>query len=133
MQANAILKIDYLQERAVEACLKLKEKGGTAYWRGQSLSARMLEILAPLGYHQAQRIADTLGIDFDEQFSNEYEWERFHNQVADLKEQLERELQKVIQLPEGISFYLGYDHGGNFALFLRAEERKFSGQAEGMN
>ena len=133
MSANAILKIDHLQDKVFEASLKLREKGGMAYWRGQSLSACMLDILAPGGYHQVQRIADTFGMDFEEQFSNEYEWERFHNQVADLKEQLERELQKVIQLPEGISFYLGYDHGGNFALFLRAEERKFSGQAEGMN
>ena len=133
MRANAILKIDHLQERVIEACREFKQKRGTAYWRGQSLSACMLEMLAPLGYHQVQRIADTFGMDFDEQFSNEYEWEHFHRQVADLKEKVERDLQRDFQLPEGISFCFAYDQEGNFGLFLRSEDRKFSGQAEGMN
>jgi hypothetical protein len=133
MQANAILKIDHLQERVIEACRELREKRETAYWRGRSLSACILEILAPLGYHQVQRIADTFGMDFEAQFSNEYEWELFHKQVADLKEKVESDLQRSIQLPEGVSFCLGYDQEGNFGLFLRSEDRNFAGQAEGLN
>jgi hypothetical protein len=132
MSANAILKIDHLQDKVIEASLKLREKREMAYWRGRSLSACMLDILAPVGYHQVQRIADTFAMDFEEQFSNEYEWERFHQEVADLKEQVERDLQRGFQLPEGISFCLAYDPEGNFGLFLRSDDREFAGQAEGI-
>ncbi len=130
---SAILEIDHLQEKVNKASLSLREEIGVAYWRGQSLPACMLDILAPAGYHQVQLIADTLGMDFDEQFSNEYEWERFHKEVTALKGKVEGELQGTFQLPEGISLCLGFDREGNFGLFLRSEERRFHGQPQGMN
>jgi len=133
METKANLGVEHLQEKLVKACLMLGGKGGTAYWRGRSPAACMLEILAPNGYHQVQQIADLFGMEFEEQFSNEFEWDRFRRQVSELKEKVERNLQTLFPLPKGISFCLGYDHEGNFGLCLRSEGRSFAGQEEGMN
>jgi len=133
MKADQIWKIDHLQDQLSEASLKMRKKGPLASPDRQSPSACMVQVLAPAGYHQVQRIADAFGVDFDEQFSNEYEWDRFRQELSNLKAKMERELQGRLELPEGTYFCLGYDQEGNFGLILRSEDTSTANGGEWMN
>ncbi len=133
MKADQILRIEHLGDKVAEASLKIRKKGSLASQDRQSPPGCMVQVLAPAGYHQVQRIADALGLDFDEQFSNEYEWDRFRQEINDLRARLERELQGRLELPEGTFFCLGYDQEGNFGLILRSEETALGNGGEWMN
>jgi hypothetical protein len=133
MQANIIWRIDALRDKVTKASLKMRKKGSLACPDRQSPPACMVQVLAPAGYHQVQRIADAFGVDFDEQFSNEYEWDRFRQEIDDLRVKLERELQRCLELPEGTFFCLGYDQEGNFGLILRPEDTALGNGGEWMN
>jgi hypothetical protein len=121
MKAEQIWKIDRLRNQVAKASLKMRKKAPLASLDRNSPSAYMVQVLAPAGYHQVQRIADAFGVDFDEQFSNEYEWDRFRQELNDLKVKVELELQRHLKLPEGTFFCLGYDPEGNFGLILQSE------------
>ncbi len=133
MKADQILRIEQLRDKVAEASLKIGKKGSLASPDRQSPPACMVQVLAPAGYHQVQRIADAFGVDFDEQFSNEYEWDRFRQEIDDLRVKLERELQRRLELPEGTFFCLGYDQEGNFGLILRSEDTALGNGGERMN
>jgi len=133
MKANQILRIEHLRDKVAEASLKMRKKGSLASPDRQSPPGCMVQVLAPAGYHQAQRIADAFGVDFDEQFSNEYEWDRFRQEINDSRAKLERELQRRLELPEGTFFCLGYDLEGNFGLILRSEDTALGNGGEWMN
>jgi hypothetical protein len=133
MNADQIWKIDDLRDKVAKASLKMRKKGFLGSTDRQSPPACMVQVLAPAGYHQVQRIADAFGVDFDEQFSNEYEWDRFRQELSDLKVRVERELQGRLKPPEGTFFCLGYDSEGNFGLILRSEDKAFGDGVELMN
>ena len=133
MKADQILRIEHLRGKVAEASLKMGKKGSLASRDRQSPPGCMVRVLAPAGYHQVQRIADAFGVDFDEQFSNEYEWDRFRQEINDLRAKLERELQRRLELPEGTFFCLGYDQEGNFGLILRSEGTALGNGGERMN
>jgi len=133
MKADQIWKIARLQDRVAEAGVKMRTKGSLACRDGGASSFCMVDVLAPAGYHQIQRIADAFGLDFDEQFSNEYEWDRFRREISDLKATVEQELQRRLELPEGVFFCLGDDQEGNFGLILRSEEKKWVNGGQWMN
>lgn len=133
MRADQIWKIDRLQDKVVKAGLKMRTKGHLAYRNREMPLSCMVEVLAPAGYHQMQRIADAFGMDFDEHFSNEYEWDRFRQELSDLKAKVEQELQRRLELPEGVFFSLGYDPEGNFGLILRSENAAIANGGEWMN
>jgi hypothetical protein len=133
MKADQILRIEHLRDKVAEASLKMRKKGSLASPDGQSSPGCMVQVLASAGYHQVQRIADAFGADFDEQFSNEYEWDRFWQEINDLRARLERELQGRLELPQGTFFCLGYDPGRNFGLILRSEETALGNGGEWMN
>lgn len=118
MKADQVCETYRLREKAAKASLKMRKKDPLASLDRKSPSACMVQVLAPAGYHQVQRIADVFGVDFDEQFSNEYEWECFRQELGDLKAKVERELQRRLELPGGTFFCLGYDQEGNFGLIL---------------
>ena len=71
MKAQQIWKIDRLRDKLAKAGPKKSRKGPMASLDRNSPSACMVQVLAPAGYHQIQRIADAFRVDFDEQFSNE--------------------------------------------------------------
>ncbi len=131
MKADQIWKIADLRDKLAEARLKMKKKGPLVSPDRQSPPSCMVQVLAPAGYHQVQRIADAFGVDFDEQFSNEYEWDRFRQEINDLRAKLERELQGRLELPQGTFFCLGYDQEGNFGLILRSEEQLWAVEGNG--
>jgi hypothetical protein len=133
MKADQILRIEHLLDKVAEASLKMRKKGSLASPDRQPPPACMVQVLAPAGYHQVQRIADAFGVDFDEQFSNEYEWDRFRQEIDDLRAKLERELQRRLELPEGTFFCLEYDQEGNFGLILRSEDTALGNGGERMN
>ncbi len=133
MKADQIWRIDDLREKVAEASLKMRKKGSMASPDRQSPPACMVQVLAPAGYHQVQRIADAFGVDFDEQFSNEYEWDRFRQEINNLRAEVEWELQRFLDLPEGTFFCLGYDPEGNFGLILRSEDTALSDGGKWMN
>jgi hypothetical protein len=93
----------------VKAGVKMRTKGHPACRDREVASSCMVEVLAPAGYHQMQRIADAFGMDFDEPFSNEYEWDRFRQELSILKAKVGQELQQRLELPEGAFSCLGYD------------------------
>ncbi len=133
MNAERIWKIDRLRDKVFKASLKFRNRGPEASPDRKPSSACMVEVLAPAGYHQIQRIADVFGVDFDEQFSNEYEWDRFRRELSELKAKVELDLQRRLALPEGTRFCLGYDQEGNFGLILQWEDREMSAGGEWMN
>jgi hypothetical protein len=133
MKADQIWRIDDLREKVAEASLKMRKKGSMASPDRQSPAACMVQVLAPAGYHQVQRIADAFGVDFDEQFSNEYEWDRFRQEINNSRAKVEGELQRCLDLPEGTFFCLGYDPEGNFGLLLRSEDTALSDGGKWMN
>ena len=133
MKADRIWKIDRLRNQVVKASLKMRKKAPLASLDRNSSSAHMVQVLAPAGYHQVQRIADAFGVDFDEQFSNEYEWDRFRQELSELKAKVERELQGRLELPEGTFFCLGYDREGNFGLILQSENAALANGGELIN
>ncbi len=133
MKADQIWKIDHLRDKVAEASLEMRKKGPLASLDRKSPSACMVLVLAPAGYHQVQRIADAFGVDFDEQFSNEYEWDHFRQELSNLKAKVERELQRRLDLPKGTFFGLGYDREGNFGLILRSEDTALSDGGNWMN
>ena len=126
MKAEQIWKIELLRDKLVKAGLKMRKKAPLASLDGKTPSACMVQVLAPAGYHQVQRIADAFGMDFDEQFSNEYEWDRFRHELSDLKAKVEGGLQELLDLPEGTFFCLGYDPEGNFGLILNSKGTEMS-------
>jgi hypothetical protein len=132
-KANQIWKIGHLQSKVVKAGGITGTKGSLAYQEREAASSCMVDVLAPAGYHQMQRIADAFGMDFDEYFSNEYEWDRFRQELSDLKEKMEQELQRGLPLPEGVFFRLGYDREGNFGLLLRSEDPPMAKGGERIN
>jgi hypothetical protein len=131
MKADQIWKIDHLRDFVAKASPKLRKKDPLASLDRKSLSACMVQVLAPAGYHQVQRIADAFGMDFDEQFSNEYEWDRFQQELNELKAKVELKLQRRLKLTEGTFFCLGYDQEGNFGLILRSEDERLADGGEG--
>ena len=133
MKANQIWRIDDLRDKLAKASLKMRKKGSQACPDRLSPPACMVQVVAPAGYHQVQRIADAFGVDFDEQFSNEYEWDRFRQELSNLKVRVEQELQGRLALPEGTFFCLGYDQEGNFGLILRFEDIALGNGGERMN
>jgi hypothetical protein len=133
MKADQIWKIDHLRDKVAEASLEMRKKGPPASLDRKSPSACMVLVLEPAGYHQVQRIADAFGVDFDEQFSNEYEWDRFRQEINNLRAEVEWELQRFLDLPEGTFFCLGYDREGNFGLILRSEDTSLSDGGKWMN
>ena len=133
MRAEQIWKIERLRDKVAKVSLKMKKKAPLAPPGLQSPSACMVQVLAPAGYHQVQRIADAFGVDFDEQFSNEYEWDRFRQELSELKAKVELELRGRLELPEGTFFCLGYDPEGNFGLILRSEKTTLADGGEWMN
>jgi hypothetical protein len=132
-KANQIWKIGHLQSKVVKAGGITGTKGSLAYLGREAASSCMVDVLAPAGYHQMQRIADAFGMDFDEYFSNEYEWDRFRQKLSELKEKMEQELQRRLPLPEGVFFRLGYDREGNFGLLLRSEDPLMAKGGERIN
>ena len=133
MNADPILKIDHLHEKVIEASLKLKDRAVASCRDPQSPCSWMIDVLAPAGYHQIQQIADVFGVDFDEQLSNEYEWDRFRHEINQLKTIVESELRGRFDLQEGISLCLGYDEKGNFGLIIRSENAKMVEEGIWMN
>lgn len=133
LKADQISKIEHLRDEAAKASMKLRKKAPLASLDRMSPLDCMVQVLAPAGYHQVQRIADAFGVDFDEQFSNEYEWDRFRQELSDLKAKVEHELRQRLELPEGTFFCLGYDREGNFGLILRSEKKTLADGGEWMN
>jgi hypothetical protein len=122
MKADQIGRGDHLREWMNRVGSKLRTQGGMPRPDPRTQSACTVDVLAPAGYHQAQQIADSLGVDFEETFSNEDEWDRFRREVNALRTLVERELQRRFELPEGLFLFLGYDPEGNFGLFLRSTD-----------
>jgi len=120
MTADQIWRVEYLRDRMNTVASTLGNQNGMPGIDRQTPSACMVEVLAPSGYHQNQAIADVFGVDFEENFSNEDEWDRFRREIDGLKVQVELELQRRLKLPDGILFHLGYDPEGNFGLILRS-------------
>jgi hypothetical protein len=131
MKAYQIWEIDRLRDEVAKASLRMRKKAPLASLDRKAPSACMVQVLAPAGYHQVQRIADAFGVDFDEQFSNEYEWDRFRQELSELKAKVELELRGRLELPEGTFFCLGYDPEGNFGLILRSENTAWSMEGTG--
>jgi hypothetical protein len=120
MKADQIGRGDHLRDWMNKVGSKLRTQGGKLCQDRQTPSACTVDVLAPAGYHQAQQIADSLGVDFEETFSNEDEWDCFRREVNALKVRVEQELQRRIELPEGLFLCLGYDPEGNLGLILRS-------------
>ena len=120
MKADQIWRGDPLRDWMNKVGSKLRTQGGMPCPDPQTPSACTVDVLAPAGYHQDQQIADSLGVDFEETFSNEDEWDRFRREVNALRTQVQRELQRRFELPEGLFLCLGYDPEGNFGLILRS-------------
>jgi hypothetical protein len=120
METNQIWRVEHLRDRMNTVASKLGNQDGMPGGDSQTPSAFMVEVLAQAGYHQTQAIADAFGVDFEENFSNEDEWDRFRREVDVLKAEVELELQRRLELPGGILFHLGYDPEGNFGLILRS-------------
>ena len=120
MTADQIWRVDRLRDRMNKAASELGNRHGVPGGDARPPSACMVEVLVPAGYHQTQAIADAFGVDFEENLSNEDEWDRFRGEIDDLKTQVELELRRRLELPEGVLFRLGYDPEGNFGLILRS-------------
>ncbi len=120
MTADQIWKVDYLRDRVNKAARILRNQDGMPCGDRYLAPGCMVEVLAPAGYHQTQAIADAFGVDFEENFSNEEEWDRFQREVDNLKCQVEMELRRHLDLPDGVLFRLGYDPDGNFGVILRS-------------
>ena len=115
---NQICKIDHLREMVLEANDRLLRNIPPDHWNGQDQKLSMVEILAPAGYHQNQEIAESLGLEFDENLANEWDWDSFRQEIRHLNSRLVKELQDPSCLPDGPIFSFGFDKDGNFGLLL---------------
>lgn len=118
---NQVWKSDNLKEMVCEAHKKICGNIRPHYHEGQDQMSTMVEILAPAGYHQYQEIAETLGLDFDENLANEWDWDSFREHIHHLNSRLAEDQKKPLGLPGGLILSLGYDKEGNFGLVLKKE------------
>lgn len=121
MEVNQIGKADHLKEIVAEASNKLQKNVLLDHLGGQDHLVCMLKILAPAGYHQGQDIAEALGLEFDENLANEWNWDSFRQKIQDQKSKLVGDLHACFQLPDGLFLSFGYDQEGNFGLILKRE------------
>ncbi len=122
MEVNQIGKVDHLKEIVVEASNKLQKNVLLDHLDDQDHIVGMLKILAPAGYHQNQDIAEALGLEFDENLANEWDWDFIRYEIRNLKTKLVGDLHSHFQLPAGLFFSFGYDQEGNFGLVLKREK-----------
>lgn len=118
MEASQICEVNHLKEMVLEASKKHRTKISSGDRGDQSHDVCMAKILAPAGYHQKQDIAEALGLDFDENLANEWDWESFQQEIHCHKARLLGDLQNLFPLPEGLFFSLGHDKDGNFGILL---------------
>jgi len=121
VEGNQIWKVDLLKETVLQASNKLRGQTHLAQRDDQENIACMLKILAPAGYHQGQDITEALGLEFDENLANEWDWDSFRQEIHYRKSKLVGDLHTCFQLPDGLFFSFGYDQEGNFGLILKRE------------
>jgi hypothetical protein len=121
MELNQIWKVDHLKETVLEASNKLRIQPLLGHRDDQDDIPCMLKILAQAGYHQDQDIAEALGLEFDVNLANEWDWDSFRQEIHYLKNKLVKDLQACFQLSDGLFFSFDYDQEGNFGLVLKRE------------
>jgi len=121
VEVNQIWKSGHFLEMVLDASKKFKSTDPLGYPDDRSHIVCMVKILAPSGYHQNQDIAEALGLEFDENIANEWDWDAFQQEIQLLRTRRVGNLHACIELPDGLFFSFGYDQEGNFGLVLRRE------------
>jgi hypothetical protein len=130
MQAELIWEREALGKRVDQARIHFYRNH--AGWDSDSPGrlSYMLDVLAPLGYHQAADIAETFGLEHAELGLNEDELEVVKRKMKALQSKLLSDLQGHYNLPPEFSFRLGYDFKGNFGLILSVEGERYRESAQ---
>jgi len=121
MNVHQIWNLDLLKEEVAKAWLRLRNLEESVFSGTMGQRTYTLDILARSGTQQHFEIAEALGVDLDEYFMTEAEWDAFRERFHHLRKELTAELQRCLDLPEGTLLSLDYDEEGNFGLILRIE------------
>jgi hypothetical protein len=127
VEGSQICEGSHLKEMVLEAGEKIHGKNPLDDADDQSQIVCMAKILAPAGYHQKQDIDEALGLDFDENLANEWDWESYQQEVHHRKAQLLGNLKNLFPLPAGLSFSFGHDREGNFGIIVQRETENKKG------
>lgn len=85
MKAEQLWKIAQLKQKVQKTKLHLETSPEGCYVDRKAHQAYRLDILCPLGYHQAEDIAGTLGLDYAAQTVKEDEMEAMKTMIQNLK------------------------------------------------
>ncbi len=133
MNAEQLWEVRHLQDKIIKAAERLGNQRVTGDQASRQDSRYMVDIVASAGYHQIQEIVEAFSLDFDEIISNEEDWNRLDLEIQQSKENVVRDLQRQLQLPEGMFLRMGYDDEGNFGLILEREKERAETSANCLN
>jgi hypothetical protein len=113
-----------LKKKVREVQAKLREGKDECFLDENGNVARMIEMISPISYHQAEEIAGFLGMGYEQSGLNEDELETLDWAVKMKMENLLEELRGHIKLPRELAFSFAYDPDGNFGLILHQKGGK---------
>lgn len=119
MKAHEIWNLDLLKEEVAKVWHRLRSSRIGFSAGTEPPQAFTLDILARAGTQQRFEIAEALGVDLNEYFMSEAEWDAFQERFRHLRKEIPAELEKSLNLAEGFLLSLDYDEEGNFGLILR--------------
>jgi hypothetical protein len=119
LRINEIWELPLLKKKVHEVQAKLKEREHECFLDENGNLARMIEMISPISYHQAEEIAGFWGMGYEQSGLNEDEMETLDWAVKMKMENLLEELRGHIRLPRGFAFSFAYDPDGNFGLILK--------------
>jgi hypothetical protein len=118
LRINEIWELPLLKKRVREVQAKLKEGENECFLDENGNMARMIEMISPISYHQAEEIAGFLGMGYEQSGLNEDELETLNWAVKMRMENLLEELRGHIKPCREFAFSFAYDPDGNFGLIL---------------
>ena len=124
MRINEIWELPSLKKRVREVQAKLKEGQDECFLDENGNVARMIEMISPISYHQAEEIAGFWGMGYEQTALNEDELETLDWAVKMRMENLLEELRGHIKLRREFAFSFAYDPDGNFGLILYQKRGK---------
>jgi hypothetical protein len=127
LRIHEIWELPLLRKKIYKVQAELKAGQEECFLDENGNLARMIEMISPISYHQAEEIAGFWGMGYEQCSLNEDELETLDWALKMKMERLLEELRGHIKLRRGFAFSLAYDPDGNFGLILYQTGRKSIG------
>jgi hypothetical protein len=121
---NEFWDIQQLEKKVRETLAKMKQRREETFIDENGNAARMIEMISPNSYHQAEEITGFFEMGYEQSSMNENEVEALNWAVKMKIRNTLEELATQIKLPRAFSFSFDYDPDGNFGLILYRIKKK---------